>query len=220
MRGAKLRGMMMRKSAIILFVVAALFLISSISFIAGGEILYFVIGLVIAVVIAFFGYRQLKKPAPAKFEAKPAQSTQTTMPIKATIASMSNEDRTPYTEAPFKEIVDGIYKLKYTYGDVKVAMANNRDKVRNRVPVKFIPEPDNAYDDKAVAVHIGSKTQGFTHIGYLHRGKLQDMYHDFSSRNGDIVGCVHDAYGENLTLFIGFYERLKEQIISEDSEEI
>lgn len=47
----------MKKSAIVLFVLAGLFLIGSLSFIASGEYVNLLVGIIIAGVLAFFGYR-------------------------------------------------------------------------------------------------------------------------------------------------------------------
>lgn len=53
----------MKKSVVVLFVLAVLFLLCSFTFITSGEYQNFICGLVIAGVLAFFGYRQYKKPA-------------------------------------------------------------------------------------------------------------------------------------------------------------
>ena len=55
----------MKKSSIALYVVAALFLLCSFAFLP-DRIAEFASGVVIAAVLAFFGYRQQKKPAAAK----------------------------------------------------------------------------------------------------------------------------------------------------------
>ena len=64
----------MKKSSIALYAAAALFLVCSFTFLP-DKIAEFVSGVAIAAVLAFFGYRQQKKPAAAKEEnAAPPES--------------------------------------------------------------------------------------------------------------------------------------------------
>lgn len=84
----------MKKSAIILFAVAALFLICSFTFLPDG-IGEFVAGVVIAAVLAFFGYRQQKKPKEAPAVKKEEAAPETESPyefLKTRIAGVTFKD--------------------------------------------------------------------------------------------------------------------------------
>lgn len=81
----------MKKSAIAFFVAAALFLICSFTFLPDG-IAEFVSGVVVAAVLAFLGYRQQKKGAPAPKAA----------PIKAPAASAAVKEAAPQSEMPYE----------------------------------------------------------------------------------------------------------------------
>lgn len=64
----------MKKSSVALYAAAVLFLICSFTFLP-DKIAEFVSGVAIAAVLAFFGYRQQKKPAAAKEEEAPVPAT-------------------------------------------------------------------------------------------------------------------------------------------------
>lgn len=102
----------MKKSSIALYAAAALFLVCSFTFLP-DKIAEFVSGVAIAAVLAFFGYRQQKKPAAAKEEEAPvpapqsARTNESDFPfsIKINGASISVSDA-PTIEAPVNNIYD------------------------------------------------------------------------------------------------------------------
>lgn len=95
------------------------------------------------------------------------------------------------------------YTVKYTYDEVKIAMADSFFPI---VDLQFDDlltlkqEPENPYDDKAVAIYRG-KDQ----LGYLHRGRLQDMANDWLDR-GDPVYGLYEASTDKETFTIYFYD--------------
>lgn len=73
--------------------------------------------------------------------------------------------------------------------------------------VTFRQEPENTYDHNAVAVVIGRKR-----IGYLYRGKLQDMANDWLERGDTVCGRVvrvdpniYDAKNNAVKINMYFY---------------
>lgn len=73
--------------------------------------------------------------------------------------------------------------------------------------VTFRQEPENTYDHRAVAVVIGRKR-----IGYLFRGKLQDMANDWLERGDSVSGRVvrvdpdvYDAKNNAVKIDLYFY---------------
>lgn len=81
--------------------------------------------------------------------------------------------------------------LAYLYEDNELVMAdqlvNNFSALSLGLFLDFVPEPDKQEDDKAVKVLAAGQ-----HIGYVHRGLIQDMIHDF-------MGCG-DAFAASINL--------------------
>lgn len=75
----------------------------------------------------------------------------------------------------------------YMYDDVGVAIPPAANCFTDYSDMKIgdslllVPEPSNTYDPKAVALYHGAKR-----IGYLYRGRHQEMFHDFD-RRGDLI---------------------------------
>ena len=100
------------------------------------------------------------------------------------------------------------FVLSHDYSDVNLAMAQNHDKIGIGSIVTLKHEPANAYDNNAVVAFVGD-----IKIGYLYKGKLQDMFHDFINR-GDYVAAVVEAFvegkknkGDDIRLLLGFYKQ-------------
>lgn len=101
--------------------------------------------------------------------------------------------------------------IAYHYSDVRIFVPyldvlDRPDVVKGAV-VTFRKEPENKFDSHAVAVVVGRKR-----IGYLYRGKLQNMANAWLDRgdtvSGRIVRCEPDAYkpkGNALSIDINFY---------------
>lgn len=69
------------------------------------------------------------------------------------------------------------------------------------------PEPENEYDEKAVAVYLKDAK-----IGYIYKGQTQDMIHDWLKRKEPINIYLNKFSVENrkATYKIGFYKLLKQ----------
>ena len=97
--------------------------------------------------------------------------------------------------------------LAYDYTDVNVCIIRDNKpdykELKPYMPISFIPEPSNPYDPKAVIV----KTDG-TYIGYLYKGRMQDMVLDFLRRNDPIQSFISDVNESTDTVqfTIGFYK--------------
>ncbi len=96
---------------------------------------------------------------------------------------------------------------KYQY-DVAVAGSTYYD-VSAAIPGEFVAlefEPLNQYDSNAIAV-----VQNGHKLGHIPRGNIQQMIHDFNSRNEPVLALLSTINGSELTLSIGFYKsRLSE----------
>lgn len=71
--------------------------------------------------------------------------------------------------------------------------------------IKFMQEPDNEYDSKAVAVYFGELK-----IGYVFKGMIQDMINDWIKRADYFRGYINKIFIEEnkATYKIGFYKPL------------
>lgn len=69
--------------------------------------------------------------------------------------------------------------------------------------ISFISEPDNIYDSSAVSILLDGKK-----IGYVYRGKVQDMINDWLKRNDYFTGYInkYSIENNNATYKIGFYK--------------
>ena len=102
---------------------------------------------------------------------------------------------------------DGI-PIAYEYTDVKICLIRGQEPDLTAIQVgsiiKLQQEPLNQYDNKAVMLKIGT-----TKIGYMYRGKLQDMANDFLNRHKSIVAYVSkiDTVSNEIFMNIGFYRK-------------
>lgn len=71
--------------------------------------------------------------------------------------------------------------------------------------ITFEFEPENEYDSKAVALYVEGKK-----IGYVYRGKIQDMIHSYYKQGRQICGHLnkYSVDEKTATYKIGFYKPL------------
>ena len=100
----------------------------------------------------------------------------------------------------------------YSYQNVGVFVPDtsifSRPDVTEGALVTFRQEPENKYDSQAVAVVIGRKR-----IGYLYRGRLQDMANDWIDRGDSVSGRIssispysYDVKKDGIKIDLYFYE--------------
>ena len=130
------------------------------------------------------------------------KSKKAAAPAKASSAKPAAAKKTP---AKARSHASGLPALpgrtvKYTYDDVEIAMA---DKFFPIVDLQFDDlltlkqEPENVYDDKAVAIYRGTDQ-----LGYLYRGRLQDMANDWLDRGDPVYGLYEASTGaETFTIY-------------------
>lgn len=111
-----------------------------------------------------------------------------------------------------KTVVEEIegYTLKYNYHDVEVTSWEYipRDiKVGNRIIC--IQEPTNEADSKAVMLMFVPQRKK---LGYLYRGKIQDMVNDYINRGDKVVARLsHLSFKPDfcIKIDIAFYKKNK-----------
>ena len=102
--------------------------------------------------------------------------------------------------------IDGM-ALAYHYKDVKIAVIRGAEPDFNAISpgdvVTLIQEPTNEYDNNAVAVMANG-----VKLGYLFRGRLQDMANDFLNSERAIFSCITaiDSNEHVIEIFLGFYQ--------------
>lgn len=151
-----------------------------------------VVVLIIAVIFVIGGVVFLAiKQAKRKKDAPPPIMRPTQMSVTPSLIQQA-----PRPVAP-KE------KPAYSYDDVDIYVLDAFDRSKLHVGdlLELIPEPDNEYDPKAVAViHNGYQ------VGYMHRNKLQRMYHDFVKRDGFVIASVAQVTPEILLKLSYYYK--------------
>lgn len=105
-------------------------------------------------------------------------------------------------EAP--ESVDGI-PLSNNYKCEKLCQIRGKEpdisKLKERDRLQLVPEPQNDYDDKAIAVYHGTDK-----LGYIYRGKVQDIVNEFLADNQTRVFCfISKILAHEVYMNIGCY---------------
>lgn len=112
------------------------------------------------------------------------------------------------------DVING-QKLKYFYKDVKIYAEKNLSvecKVNDELVLKH--EPDNEYDENAVAVLTSQRVK----LGYLFKGKLQQMVLDFMKNDDDDVIAKIASYNpqnSEIIIALAFYKKIRNDEIVE-----
>ena len=105
------------------------------------------------------------------------------------------------------------YFIKYHYDDVEVA-TRDRYAAHTLQPgdaLTFKPEPENRYDPGAVEIYHGEAK-----VGYMYRGRLQDMCRDFIERGDKVAGVVvSDDFGKTVFKIAFYAKKTVETVIDE-----
>lgn len=112
------------------------------------------------------------------------------------------------------DVING-QKLKYFYKDVKIYAEKNLTvecKINDELVLKH--EPDNEYDENAVAVLTYQRVK----LGYLFKGKLQQMVLDFMKNDDDDVIAKIASYNpqnNEIIIALAFYKKIRNDEIVE-----
>ena len=138
--------------------------------------------------------------------------------ITTTTPATETTSSTPATETPkenaipddtknydlFHEFLDGQF-LCYEYEENVCLIDGAFDAIvgNGGKQITFEFEPENEFDDKAVALYVEGKK-----IGYVYRGKIQDMIHSYYKQGRKICGYLnkYSAAEKKATYKIGFYK--------------
>jgi hypothetical protein len=108
--------------------------------------------------------------------------------------------------------------LAYDFGTENIAVVRGQEPDFSKVSIgaeaRIVPEPDNPYDNRAIAVYSNAAK-----LGYLYKGKAQDVAHDFIRKNDPFYARIFqiDSVNKKIQIILGFY-CLKASNKNEDAE--
>lgn len=139
-------------------------------------------------------------------EANPRPKTIPTAPLSWLSEPNKNAVQKPASVVPAYPAQISGTPLAYKYDDVRIYVpddvALDPSALTPGTQVDLIAEPENTYDPHAVAVSVGG-----TKIGYLLKGRIQDMANDFHAQSLPVFAQVYSASVESkdVMLRICFY---------------
>lgn len=99
------------------------------------------------------------------------------------------------------------FKKLYFYDDVKIFtpedLTVDYSILKEKAEILFVQEPENSFDENAIRVIV----PGPYKIGYIYRGKLQDMMNDYLTAGLPIKSNISKVDGTIIYLNIAFYGR-------------
>lgn len=152
-----------------------------------------------------------KKAAASKPVQQKPQQVASAPSVAEPPASVTAKPATP-APVPLPAQVNGVPKA-YQYQHVDVAMDNKLVKdfhvIKAGDTVQFVPEPTNEYDAKAIQLWSNNQL-----LGYVFRGRMQDMLHDFIENAEPIRGVVAsvDPQERKLTYSVAFYRQPRPKV--------
>jgi hypothetical protein len=94
--------------------------------------------------------------------------------------------------------------LAYSYDDVGIFVPDDckaaADRARRKTELELKLEPTNTHDPGAVAVYARHGK-----IGYLYRGKLQDMARDFLKKHDTVLAAMGERTADEQRIGLYFY---------------
>ena len=166
-----------------------------------------VVGLVAVAVCVFLILRHAKKKKDAAVDSVdiPDRAVPDSEPVKPAETGsdplfIPEKDKQNFHFLP--NVIDG-KALKYSY-EAPLVMLPDVCGVADLIgktgkSLDIVLEPENEYDSRAVALYLEGKK-----IGYVHKGRLQDMIHDWIERGDEILCCLKRLTAEDAYFLIGF----------------
>lgn len=153
-------------------------------------------------------YLLLKKKAPAS-STKANKSRPESSPSKIKMEKIPSET-SPKNPSPtnikllFPENMES-HVLAYFYKDENIAMPDMNQLSQHKIgqPLTLLFEPNNKYDANAIRIMIDNMP-----VGYVYRGKIQDMIHDFIRKGDPVIAKLSFIDNENgrATMAVAFYK--------------
>ncbi|MDR1217203.1 MAG: hypothetical protein LBJ99_01310 [Oscillospiraceae bacterium] len=144
-------------------------------------------------------------------ELRAIEQTRKEQEAKRRKAEQSKAAAAPRISTSASEIMPMSYMGKpiaYHYEKVKVVILSGQEPdFKSLNPgdiVQFAQEQTNSHDKNAVVVESGSRK-----LGYLYKGKMQDMVNDFINKDDAILSHIDSIDDDNgkITVYIAFYRK-------------
>ncbi len=170
-----------------------------------------VVGLVAVAVCVFLILRHAKKKKDAAVDSVDIPDRSVSVPKSTRPAPDQSGENLPFIPQRDKQgynclpdIING-WALKYKYDECMFLSDCSVEDLAGKTgeTLDIVLEPENEYDPGAVALFLKGKR-----IGYVHRGRLQDMIHDWIDRDEKIICYLHKLTVRDAYCRIGFYKDL------------
>lgn len=171
-----------------------------------------VVGLVAVAVCVFLILRHAKKKKDAAIDSVDIPDRSVSVPKSTRPAPDQSGENLPFIPQRDKQgynclpdIING-WALKYKYDECMFLSDCSVEDLAGKTgeTLDIVLEPENEYDPGAVALFLKGKR-----IGYVHRGRLQDMIHDWIDRDEKIICYLHKLTVRDAYCRIGFYKPLE-----------
>lgn len=159
--------------------------------------------LLVGLAMAAFGYflfrkgKRIGKATPLKSSKK---NKEVTTPTPHSSPKPQSKTAKPSVTVPS---AIGEYKIAYQY-DEGIALPNIENCLVKGIgsELSFVAEPDNEYDKRAIKIIADDMF-----LGYVYKGRIQDMIHDFTKRQEPIYAKLAsiDDDESKATMVIAFY---------------
>lgn len=107
------------------------------------------------------------------------------------------------------------HRRTYAYDDVKLYIVPGEEPEFEKLDpgddLSIYAEPQNSYDSNAIFFKTWNTSRaGSVKVGYIRKGKLQDMIHDYNRRNCPIIAFIKSIDDDNgiITISLAFYGKL------------
>lgn len=168
---------------------------------------------IISALIVFFGFKlksRKKGRGASRIRMEKAAKKSlldTGTPKVLPVVPVSNKDSlSPEKAVKSPDNIADDFKA-YEYYNQNIAMVDfvNPDfsQIKNFDEIQFVPEPDNKYDSNALKILCNG-----IHVGYVYKGKTQDMIHDWLKRGDSIYALISyiDVERKEIQYTIAFYK--------------
>ncbi len=161
--------------------------------------------------MGIFDFLKGKSKQTENSKVHPATGSNSSTNVMDNSSTIANENKLQYDHSNLNSFIYNSFETetgekwfaKYTY-DVNIFRP---DKSFNEIfkydIVDIVPEPENPHDSSAVSVRFHDKV-----IGYLYKGTIQDMVHDFLNRDEKVKAQVQKIDGDSIEIKI-FFCKLK-----------
>lgn len=170
-----------------------------------------VVGLAAVAICVFLILRHAKKKKDAAVDSVDIPDRSVSVPKSTRPAPDQSGENLPFIPQRDKQgynclpdIING-WALKYKYDECMFLSDCSVEDLAGKTgeTLDIVLEPENEYDPGAVALFLKGKR-----IGYVHRGRLQDMIHDWIDRDEKIICYLHKLTVRDAYCRIGFYKDL------------